>query len=242
VVVGDHVREELLRELVVADGIDLEGEAQVVVRGVEDGLAARKASVVHQHGGVADFGLDLGGGFFDGVVGAKVGVEVEDVWWDCVSSLLLAYHIMEHVDVWMRLTNKLGFLDIQNHSLHPLASQHLHNLRTNAITTTRDRHNLPAPVIPVVRPVIRYTIIEEALDAVEEAAEDEAAQPCQGGGVLGEEVLALGCVEGGEVDGQGFAWVEGCVLEDGEDGVEGEAWGGSVSLCRGVACGASLSG
>jgi hypothetical protein len=122
----------------------------------------------------------------------------------------------------MALTNKFRLLNIQDHSLDPLASQHLDNLRSNPITTTSNRDNLPTPIIPIVHPVVRDPVIKEALDTVEEAAEDEAAKPFQSFGVVGEELGAFCCVERGEVDGEGFARVEDRVFEEGEDSVEGE--------------------
>lgn len=81
-VVRDHVWKELLCELVVRDGVDLEGETEVVVGGIEDGLAAREAGVVDEDGGVADFALDGGSAFFDCIGGAEIAVEVVDIWWD----------------------------------------------------------------------------------------------------------------------------------------------------------------
>lgn len=60
VVAGDHGGEKLLCEEVVADGVDVEGEADVVLGGVEDGLAARAAGIVDQNGGVTEGGADGG--------------------------------------------------------------------------------------------------------------------------------------------------------------------------------------
>ena len=60
VVARDQARQELLGEQVVGDGVDVEGEADVLLGGLEDGLSARDAGVQHQDRGVADGLADLG--------------------------------------------------------------------------------------------------------------------------------------------------------------------------------------
>jgi hypothetical protein len=80
VVVGDHVWQELLGEVVVREGVDLEGQVDVELCGFEDRLAAHDTRVVDQHGGVAHGGADLGGGGGDGFGGGEVALEVADRW------------------------------------------------------------------------------------------------------------------------------------------------------------------
>lgn len=66
VVGGDHGGQELLREVVVAEGVYFEGEVDVLFGGFEDGFAARDARVVDEDGGVAERGADLRGCAGDG--------------------------------------------------------------------------------------------------------------------------------------------------------------------------------
>lgn len=66
VVVLDHVREELMGEVVVGEGVDLEGQVDVFLGAVEDGAAARDAGIVDEDGWVAERGADFGGGRCDG--------------------------------------------------------------------------------------------------------------------------------------------------------------------------------
>ena len=57
-VAGDHVGEELLREVVVGERVDFEGQVEVFLGGVEDGFAARDAGVVDENCGVAECAAD----------------------------------------------------------------------------------------------------------------------------------------------------------------------------------------
>ena len=121
------------------------------------------------------------------------------------------------------LTNILRLLNIQHHRLNPLTRKHSNDPRSNPITATRHNHNLPAPIIPVILPVIAHALVKELLHPVEETTEHGATEPLQHLGMLQREFLALGCVERGEVERECLARVEGGVLEDGEDGIECEA-------------------
>jgi len=58
----NHAGKELLREEIVRNGVDIEGEVNVELGGVEDGLAARAARIVDQNRRVAIHGADGGGG------------------------------------------------------------------------------------------------------------------------------------------------------------------------------------
>lgn len=53
VVAFDHVRQELARQPVVREGVDLELDTGVCLRAAEDGLAAADASVVDKDSGLA---------------------------------------------------------------------------------------------------------------------------------------------------------------------------------------------
>lgn len=75
---SNHGRQELLREVVVAEGIDVEGEGDVALGAVKDRLAARAAGVVDQDGRVAEVGLYGRAGGVDGGLGGEVDVEVAD--------------------------------------------------------------------------------------------------------------------------------------------------------------------
>jgi hypothetical protein len=79
VVAGDEVWEEDLHEEVVRDGVDVEGEADVLLSRLEDGLAAGNTGVQDQDGWVADLGLDLGLDFKEAGLVGDVALEVVDV-------------------------------------------------------------------------------------------------------------------------------------------------------------------
>lgn len=77
-VVLDHMWEELLGEVVVGEGVDLEGQVDVLLGAVEDCAAARDTRVVDEDGGVAERGADLSGGGFDRGGRGEIAVEVAD--------------------------------------------------------------------------------------------------------------------------------------------------------------------
>lgn len=58
--------EELLGEVVVREGIDFEGQIEILFGGVEDCFAAGDAGIADENGGVAEGATDLGGRVFDG--------------------------------------------------------------------------------------------------------------------------------------------------------------------------------
>lgn len=58
-VLGDHVWKELLSEIVVRKGVDLEGKVDVLFGAIEDRLAACDSCVVDEDGGVTDGGANL---------------------------------------------------------------------------------------------------------------------------------------------------------------------------------------
>jgi hypothetical protein len=70
-------------EVVVRESVDFEGQVQVFLGGVEDGLAAGDAGVVDEDGGVAERGADGGGGGGDGGGGGEVALEEADGGWCC---------------------------------------------------------------------------------------------------------------------------------------------------------------
>jgi hypothetical protein len=78
VVVGDHVRKELLREVVVRECVDLEGEVDVFLGAFEDGLAAYNTGIVDQDSGVAERRADLTCSGGDGFGRREIAVEVAD--------------------------------------------------------------------------------------------------------------------------------------------------------------------
>ena len=61
-----HARQELLREIVVGERVDLERQVEVFLSGVDNCLAARDTSIVNQDGRVAECAADLRGGICDG--------------------------------------------------------------------------------------------------------------------------------------------------------------------------------
>lgn len=79
VVAGDEAGKELLGEDVVRDGVDVEGEPDVLLGGLEDGLSAGNAGVQDEDGGVADGAADLGSDRGDGGRVGDVALEVVDV-------------------------------------------------------------------------------------------------------------------------------------------------------------------
>jgi hypothetical protein len=81
VVVGDHTREELLRQVVVAEGIDLERQVDVLLGRLEDGLAPCNSSVVYEDRGVSECGADGGGGRGDGLGRGEIALEEADGRW-----------------------------------------------------------------------------------------------------------------------------------------------------------------
>jgi hypothetical protein len=58
------------------NGVDLEGEAEIIVCGVQNCLASREAGVVDEDCWVTDFRLDNRTTFFDSSAGTEIAVEV----------------------------------------------------------------------------------------------------------------------------------------------------------------------
>jgi hypothetical protein len=83
VVVLNHVRQELLGEVVVRKGIDLEGKADVLLGRLQDRLSSCDARIVDEDRGVAEFGADLGRGGRYRRRRGEVAVEVADGWRCC---------------------------------------------------------------------------------------------------------------------------------------------------------------
>lgn len=79
VVAGDQAGQELLGQDVVRDGVDVEGEADVLLGALEDGLSACDTGVEDEDGGVADGAADLSGDRGDGGRVGDVALEVVDV-------------------------------------------------------------------------------------------------------------------------------------------------------------------
>lgn len=75
-VVRDHMWEELLGEVVVREGIDLECEVDVLLRGIEDGFAAGDAGIIDQDGRIAERRTKGGCGGLYGGRGGEIAVEV----------------------------------------------------------------------------------------------------------------------------------------------------------------------
>jgi len=78
VVGGDHGGQELLRQIVVAEGVDLEGEVDVLLCRLEDRFAACDSSVVDQDRGVTECGADGRGGGGDGLGVGEIAFEEAD--------------------------------------------------------------------------------------------------------------------------------------------------------------------
>jgi hypothetical protein len=81
-----------LGQVVVGEGVDLKGQAQVGVGDVEQVLAAREARVVDEDGGRADEGGDGGTDGADLRGGGEVAVEVVGCWagWGGFLSVMLS--------------------------------------------------------------------------------------------------------------------------------------------------------
>jgi hypothetical protein len=60
------VGEKLLREVVVGKGVDLEGKVDILLSGIQNGLASRDTGIIDQDCGVAERCADFGGGGGDG--------------------------------------------------------------------------------------------------------------------------------------------------------------------------------
>jgi hypothetical protein len=75
----DHMRQELLDERKVADNVDTEDLADLLVRRLEDGAAESDAGVVDEDGGVALRRADCVGDFGDGGSGGDVAFVEGDV-------------------------------------------------------------------------------------------------------------------------------------------------------------------
>lgn len=80
-VVGDHAREKLLGKVVVAEGVDLEGQVDVLLGRLEDGFASCNTSIVDKYRGVAEGGANGGSGGRDGFGRAEVALEEANRWW-----------------------------------------------------------------------------------------------------------------------------------------------------------------
>lgn len=78
-VARDQAGQELLGKDVVRDGVDIEGEPDVLLCRFEDGLSARYTGVQDEDGGVADGAADLGCNGRDGRGVGDVAFEVVDV-------------------------------------------------------------------------------------------------------------------------------------------------------------------
>lgn len=76
VVALNHGGEELLGEEVMREGIHVEGEADVVLAGLEDGFATSTAGIVDKDGGIAEGGTDGGCGGYNGGLGGEIALEV----------------------------------------------------------------------------------------------------------------------------------------------------------------------
>ena len=84
VVCGDEVRQELLGQPVVGEGVDLE-HAPGDFRGrAEDRLAGEEAGVVDENGRAAERSPDRGAGFCDRVWRRDVALEEAHAVWQCV--------------------------------------------------------------------------------------------------------------------------------------------------------------
>ena len=78
-VAGDEAGEELLGEDVVCDGVDIKGESDVLLCGLEDGLSASDTCVQDEDSGVADCAADLSSNGGNGGGVGDVAFEIVDV-------------------------------------------------------------------------------------------------------------------------------------------------------------------
>ena len=151
VVAADHVREELLDHPVVRKGVDIKGEAHVLLARLEDGAALDDAGVVDEHGRVADLGADILGHGGDGLGRSDVALEVVDV----------------------RAGGVGEGLDVEHDDTDAALGQELDDLATDAAGAARDEDDLARPVVCVLDAVVEHLVIEIAVDGAEQAEDQQ---------------------------------------------------------------------
>lgn len=80
VVFGNHIREELLNEKIMADGINEERKFDVCFCAVEDRLAASNTCIVDEDGRITEGALNGIACSYDFRSGCKIAFEVMDCW------------------------------------------------------------------------------------------------------------------------------------------------------------------
>lgn len=127
--------------------------------------------------------------------------------------------------------------DIQHHNLRSPLRKELHDLSTNATSSSGNDHNFAIPIILIVCPVVQDPSVEVRADPSEDAIVEELAESREGGRMVEGEVGAALREAGGEEEGEREEWVEGGTLDEASDGVGGEAcWRMSLSARRNTSC------
>lgn len=208
VVVLAHVGEELLGGPVVGEGVDVEGEADVALGGVEDRLADDDAGVVDEDGGVADLGADFGRHRGDGLGGGDVALEVVDVGGG----------------------REGQGLDVEDHDGDAALREELDDVAADAAGATGDEDDLLGPVVLVGSPVVHDFVGEPVVEQPERADGQESLEPVEGRGVEDREVLAALGEARQKDEREDQPWVEGCVADDLENRVHLEALAGEEAI------------
>ncbi len=128
-----------MRDPVVGQGVDVEGESHVALGGVEDRLPPRDARVVDDDCRLADLGADLPGRRRDLLGRRYVAVEEVD---------LLGRRVRER-------------LDVQHHDGDAALCQQLDDMAADPAGASCDGHDLPFPIVLVARPSCLTTFLEK---------------------------------------------------------------------------------
>lgn len=171
VVAADHVREELARQPVVGEGVDLELEASVGLAAAEDGAAAADAGVVDQDGGLAHGGADGGGGIGDGCRRGDVAfVEA-----DCCG----------------QEGGVLRRLDVQDGHFDAAVAEQARDLPPDAVAAAGEDDHFTVPVVAVGDAVVEGAAVESRVDAPEDGERGEDVCELEQAGALLRELFAL---------------------------------------------------
>lgn len=211
-----HVRQELLRQIVVRKGVHFERQIQVALGGVEDSFAAGNAGVVDQDCRVAERAANLRGGVFDGGGRGKVAVEEADgggCWRILVNSRFV---FRGHED---GLTCVGWLLYIQHCNLDSPLRQQMNDYLSNSIASTSNNDNFLTPDVRVVGPIVRYCIIEPSADFVCEPEHEERLEVLPCGCMISSYTTTIECVSSCQEKRESNQRVQRRELQQTADGV-----------------------
>lgn len=124
-------------------------------------------------------------------------------------------------------------LDIQHHNGNTLLSKQLNDLPTDTTSASSDDHDLAAPVIFVLDPVVEHAVGEVIVHQASDAQPAEGLDATVGERVEDGQVLALLSVPRQEDQGEKELRVESRVADYGQDGVRFEPFAGEVAVVEG---------